>query len=281
MADEETPALAAGDEEVVTKEKASEETENTEGQVEGQPDPEEDGESKDDADTEGKSKSAIRREKRKEAEQRLREQADEARKRAGEAEAKLARIKAAADGEQEPKESDFTDVIEYAAARAVWKQAQAVARREQREIENEVETHTKAVQAVENERRAEQIALFEAQMPEARARYADFDAVLAVATRPDVVSQGLSEMVLDCDSPADMAYHLGRNPALARELSRMPPLSAARELGRIEATLSKPRARTPTNAPDPITPVKASGTVQKDPEKMTYDEYRKWRASQG
>jgi hypothetical protein len=273
MTDEKTPAPEAGDEEVVAKAKASEATENPEGQVEGQPDSEDD--------TEEKTKSAIRREKRKEAEHRLREQAEDAMKKASDAEARLARIKAAAEGEQEPKESDFSDVIEYAAARAVWKQSKAVAQREQREIESEVEAHKKAAEAVENERRSEQVASFNSQAVEARVRYADFDQVIAVATRVDVVSPQLSEMVLDSDMSADVAYHLGRNPALARELSRMPPLSAARELGRIEASLSKPKARTQTNAPDPITPVKPSGTVQRDALKMTHSEFVKWRDAGG
>jgi hypothetical protein len=61
----------------------------------------------------------------------------------------------------------------------------------------------------------------------------------------------------------------------------MSPLEQARALGRLEATLTAPTARTETTAPQPISPVKAKGTVTKDPSKMSPQEWRKFREGGG
>ena len=284
MTDDQTPAQEAGDEDIVYNpvEKA-EAPENTDGQVKDQPasDGDDAPEGDDDHSEDKKSKSAIRREKRRENEQRLREQAEEATRKAKDAQDRLNRIKSFAESEQEPKESDFEDSFEYSAARALWKQSQRVASREQEEISAEAKRYEEQAAKFEEERRAERQAAYLVQADEARTKYTDFDKVVATVTRADVLAPQVADMVLESDAAADVAYHLGKNPALARELSRMSPLSAARELGRIEALLSKPQARTQSAAPEPITPVKGTGTVQKDPHKMTQAEFNAWREAGG
>lgn len=275
MTDEQTPALAAGDEaieadETIIEADAPDEGEEAAGQEKDQPE-----------DEETKSRSKIRREKRQENEKRLREQAADALAKAKDAEARLARIRAAAEGEQEPKEGDFADVIEFAAAKAVWKSNLSAAQRQQREIESEAKEHKTQADAYEQQRITERAVAFNVQKEEARQRYADLDQVMAVAGDVNVVSSEVAQMVIESDSAVDVAYYLGKNPALARQISQLPPLSAARELGKIEANLTRPKARTQSTAPDPISPVKPSGTVQKDPTKMSATEFAAWRASGG
>lgn len=85
---------------------------------------------------------------------------------------------------------------------------------------------------------------------------------------------------MDDNGPA-LAYHLAQNPALTDTLNRMNPVSSLMELGRISAQLAAPPPVTTTQTPPPATPVKPTGTVQKDPDKMSPEEYRKWRDSGG
>ena len=67
------------------------------------------------------------------------------------------------------------------------------------------------------------------------------------------------------DIGPDVAYHLGKNPKEAARIAKMPPLLQAREIGKIEATLSaNPPQPTPkpSNAPPPITPISKPAASQ-------------------
>jgi|DEB0MinimDraft_6_1074348.scaffolds.fasta_scaffold05513_7 hypothetical protein len=86
-------------------------------------------------------------------------------------------------------------------------------------------------------------------------------------------------IVLSENGPA-LAYHLGSNPATAASLETMPVSMAMMELGRLSAQLSSPPPVTTTQTPNPATPVKPTGSVQKDPDKMTPKEYANWRNKQ-
>jgi hypothetical protein len=52
---------------------------------------------------------------------------------------------------------------------------------------------------------------------------------------------------------------------------------AMMELGRLSQALSPNRPVTTSNAPAPAKPVRASGKVEKDPDKMTPAEYARFR----
>jgi len=76
-------------------------------------------------------------------------------------------------------------------------------------------------------------------------------------------------------------YHLGKNPEEAMRIARLPPAHAALEIGRLEAKLSLPQAKTVTQAPPPIRPLSGgSGSAIVDPDKMTTTEWRQWREEQ-
>ena len=229
---------------------------------------------------EEKSEAQKRRERRKAQEQRQQEEYDAAQRKAQEAEARLNRIKASAQG-VEPKEADFTDVGEYWAARGAWNYARQVGQAQVAEVSAEAE-QAKAI--LESQRAAQLSARqveFQAEAQEARTRYTDFDAALAVATNTQYVSPAIAEMVLSSEQPADLAYHLGKNPQLAVQLSHMPPLLAARELGKIEATLTVSAPKIASKAPPPVNPVRPSGTATKRVEDMSLAEYSAWRDAGG
>jgi len=261
---------AATDEAVAVEQAASEATVNTEGQVETPPA----------ADEAEKSASKERRERRKAHDARLREEADAARREADDLRRRNERIVAAAAGEA-PMEAEFTDPLEYAAAKGAFLARQMAARTDAEMLSQDATAAEQRARQLDGERIAEKARAFAEQREEARSRYADLDAAMSVAQRADVVSPQLAEMVLESESPVDLAYHLGKNPALARQISQMPPVMAARELGRLEARLTLPQPKTQSTAPAPISPVKATGTATRDPARMSANEYRAWREAGG
>lgn len=262
MEEHETPALEAGDD--VVEEVGQVETPSApeEEEVEATPESGEDEAPEDKG--EKKSRSQERRARRAAHIEHLEREAEDAK-------ARIERIKRAAGGE-EPKESDFNDVLEYSAAKGAWLSSQNAR-------EYDVQSATEDVQRLEEQRQREIMEDFTEQCLEARTRYKDFDSVVYrqdLAMTPDMV-----EIISQSDLGADIAYHLGSNPHIASQIARLPAVKAARQLGIIEAKLSIPQPRRQSSAPAPIAPVKSSASGPKDPEKMSMAEYRKWRSQQG
>lgn len=78
-----------------------------------------------------------------------------------------------------------------------------------------------------------------------------------------------------------IAYHLGKNPAEADRISKLPPGMQVFELGVLKAQLmaAKPAVQT-SKAPAPIKPLSGgSGSVTKNVNEMTMAEYEAYRAS--
>ncbi len=125
-------------------------------------------------------------------------------------------------------------------------------------------------------RAAEAMQDFELRMRDASGRFDDFD---RIALNPDLrLNDAMVSVVTQSMMGPDILYHLGANPREAHRISRLDPLAAAHELGRIEAMLSMPPPRKITGAPPPVRPVGGSDLPIKDPEQMTYEEYKRWRA---
>lgn len=258
-----------------------EQTEEQEGQAEGQP-AEEEGKPEGEPDAEDKAKSASkeRRERDKAYKARLREEKEAALNAAAAAEKRLERIKTAGQAEAEPKEKDFADYAEYAAAKALWMYSNKQASREQGEVSAEVEAARKEAQKLEEQERQLAIKAYAEAREEARTRYADFDAVVG---QDGLFPTGthLPDLVLQSDAPADVAYEIAKDRALHDMLLKASPVEAARIIGRIEAKVSAPPPKSKTNAPDPITPVRGPAAAGKDPSKMTQAEFNAWREAGG
>lgn len=233
-----------------------------------------------DEETEAKSKAAARRERDKAYKERLRTDREAAEARARDAEAKLQSLYRAAQAQAEPTEATISDPFELAAAKALWMQNRNNLAQSAAEIKEQAE----AARA-EGERlaRAEQAAIsahWQAQAKEAESRYTDFRETIS---RPGLFPEGSAVAVLVAQSPvaADLAYALARDPATHDALLNMRPLDVAREIGRLEASLSTPRPRTATTAPPPVSPVKGSAPAGKDPARMTGAEFIAWRMNGG
>ena len=91
---------------------------------------------------------------------------------------------------------------------------------------------------------------------EARAKYDDFEQVAYNPKLP--ITNVMAETIQSSDVGPELAYYLGSNPKEADRISRMTPLSQAKEIGKIEAKLvSSPPMKKTTSAPAPISPVTA------------------------
>ena len=91
---------------------------------------------------------------------------------------------------------------------------------------------------------------------EARAKYDDFEQVAYNPKLP--VTNVMAETIQSSEIGPELAYYLGSNPKEAERISRMTPLSQAKEIGKIEAKLAaEPPVKKTTSAPAPISPVTA------------------------
>jgi hypothetical protein len=90
----------------------------------------------------------------------------------------------------------------------------------------------------------------------ARDKYTDFE---QVAYNPKLsITNVMAETIQSSDIGPELAYYLGSNPKDAHRIASLPPLSQAKEIGKIEAKLAaEPPMKKTTSAPAPITPVTA------------------------
>ena len=99
----------------------------------------------------------------------------------------------------------------------------------------------------------------------AREKYDDFEQVAYNPKLP--ITNEMAETIQSSDIGPELAYYLGSNPKDADRISRMTPLSQAKEIGKIEAKLAaEPPVKRTTSAPAPISPVtaRASGSPSHD-----------------
>lgn len=93
----------------------------------------------------------------------------------------------------------------------------------------------------------------------------------------------MREAILESDDGPALAYHLGKNPDLAEKIASLPPIAAARELGRLEAKLAREREQPPVISKAPPPPPKIEGVepaIERDPDKMSTQDWVKWREKQ-
>lgn len=171
-----------------------------------------------------------------------------------------------------PTPDKFSSYEEYLEAKAEWKAEQKVAevlRKQQESTQQQTAQaeHTKLQRT------------WEKRVQDAMSVYDDFE---DVALSPDVpVTQAMMQSILRAEKGADVAYFLGKNPEVAQQLSQLDPVSVAIRIGEIAATVARPAAKKTTNAPPPITPIGSrAGGPQKDPDKMSVEEWTRWRNDQ-
>ena len=98
----------------------------------------------------------------------------------------------------------------------------------------------------------------------------DFNEVLQRI--PNLQPTVLDEL-MDSDNSAELAYFLGSHLNIADEIIAMNPVRAGIELGKIAARLTGPKQIKPSDAPDPIDPLKGGGktTTERGPKGATFE----------
>lgn len=157
--------------------------------------------------------------------------------RAERAEAELAKLKGAA----EPDWSSYADPNQEVADRVLH-----TLRKEQIPL-LEQQANASRAEAKQIESQA-----FEEAMTEAAGRYPDFDAVVRNPNVP--FAPQMVPYIANSERGADVAYYLGRNPDVARQLAdafAQNPTVGFIELGRIEGKVSAPTPKPASTAPKP------------------------------
>lgn len=99
----------------------------------------------------------------------------------------------------------------------------------------------------------------------ARDKYDDFDQVAYNESLP--VTEVMAQSIQASEVGPDILYWLGSNPKESARIARLSPILQAKEIGKIEASLSSnPPVRKTSTAPAPIAPVtpRASGAPSYD-----------------
>jgi hypothetical protein len=125
-------------------------------------------------------------------------------------------------------------------------------------------------------RQQEAIDDYNDRMEEAAKAIPDLKTTIAKANVP--VSDTVASLIIESEKGPLLAHHLAKNPSLAADLNRMPPLKAALEIGRLETRLSLPKPNGATKAPSPTNPPKGGAAPRPTPGQSMAD-YEKWRNS--
>ncbi len=219
---------------------------------------------------EKKTKSKLRREKAKAREDALKQRVQDL-------EAQLAtndRNKPSTEAiGPKPEREKYDDEAEYQSDLAAWKI-------EERIIARQTKAHETTTSNLRNDTAAKKMELFKERAMSLQERYPDIEKVFTDTTLP--MSPAMAETLMESEKGPEVAHYLLANREAAQRIKEMSPLAAARELGRIEATISLPKPRTETKAPPP--PSTLAGTTRgpaKNPETMTQAEYVQWRNNGG
>lgn len=140
---------------------------------------------------------------------------------------------------------------------------------------------TKATRTVlTEERQAQTAAQRDAEFAEREAEFAKTVPDYFEVTRGNVpITKEMAETIKASDVGPALANYLGRNLKVAAQISRLPPLLAAMELGKITAKLSDvPKPPQVSGAPPPAPKIAPSNSqVEKDPKDWTDKDFAKWR----
>lgn len=171
-----------------------------------------------------------------------------------------------------PKADDFETHEEFQEALTDWKVDQRLKERETKESEkkvkadfdSKVDSYRKSVESIKE-------------------KFEDFDDVMeSVDDIP--MSIALQNLLLESDNGPELAYLLAKDPEEYERISKLSPLSAAREFGKFEARHAS-KAQKPiktTKTPPPITTVGSRGASAPKGFRadMTLEEYERWMESQ-
>ena len=140
------------------------------------------------------------------------------------------------------------DPEKYAAAKAEYAKKQAL----------EELSKTQRAQA-ERESANQLVSSWEEKASDAESKYDDFHEVVGEMKPTNPVSAA----IMDAENAGDVAYYLGKHLKEAQRIAALPPLSAVREIGKLEAKLlsEAPKPKQPSKAPAPISALSGTGSA--------------------
>lgn len=173
--------------------------------------------------------------------------------------------------DQGPVREQFQDYESYLDARAEWKAAQAADQR----FRQQMAAQTQAQQRAQVEREAATVVqTMQERIAEGRKTIPDFDKVIEEAS--DLPVGLAAPAIATSENPAGVIHYLATHPDTAQKIARMSEVQAAREIGRIEASLSTPPQI--STAPAPGKPVGSRGGPSDGfRDDMSMDEFVRWR----
>jgi hypothetical protein len=173
--------------------------------------------------------------------------------------------------DKEPVEGDYEDYDKYLDALDEFESAQE---EKPKEKEEEKQEEDKPAKLSDSQKTA--LAVIREAVGAAEEIPQDFD---EVALNPDVPITGeMLEALAECDNPAKIMYHLGKNPELATEISGGTPAQQMRSIARLDlpGAVKPEKPVKLTNASDPITPVNGSDVQEKKLEEMSFSEHEEY-----
>ena len=128
----------------------------------------------------------------------------------------------------------------------------------------------------------QKVATYAERADKARETLADFDDVV---DQDLPISQAMVESITDSEIGPQIAYYLGKNPQEALRIAKLPPMAAAREIGKLEAKLTpadepEKTETTPSKAPKPPSPVKGATTSPGPSDNDSMDDWLRKRNKQ-
>jgi len=174
-----------------------------------------------------------------------------------------------------PNADDFETTEDYLKAVGKYEAQQEI------EAQQKAEAESAKAKAYE-EKIAAKKAAFEALETEVRKTTPDYDETVQVLNEfVSTVNTKTEEfrvfrdIMMDSKNLPALSYHLGKNPDLLDNLTKLPPVEIARTLFRIEYDIEKTPKPQTQNQPAPPKPVSGSSKGVKSIEDMSYKELKK------
>lgn len=162
-----------------------------------------------------------------------------------------------------PKEEDYQgDWFAYERAQTAYETDRRITTRE---------VKGKATQAATQsaERLSELVDDFNDRVADVAKAIPDFSEVVGKTTdKTHPVSDVVMGLILESEKGPLLQYHFAKNPADLRRINGLSPLSAAREVGKIEARLSLAKPAIATRAPPPVTAPKGGAAPSSQEARM-------------
>lgn len=183
--------------------------------------------------------------------------------------------------QQQPQQAEMPKMSDYDHDEGLYQQA--VQAWNQQQWDTHQKQQQAAMQAQAQQARAmQEHQKLQAKIAEGTAKYPDFAAKINDPSLPNLgeVNPAAFQAVMGSPVGVDVAYYLAEHPSEVYSLASMDPVSAVREIVRLEQMVTAKAPPATHVAPKPPTRVKGNSEAVKDPSKMSTTEWMEWRNRQ-